>query len=108
MSDELKACPFCGKVDSCYVDFDDTLYECKTCGATCHSLDDWNGRPLEDALRAEIADLEHNRRDNTALLWKVEQQQREIERLRAEIAAYIESNPVLRDYSDDSVWDGKL
>ena len=49
----------------------------------------WNTRPIEDTLRAqiaaaqiEIADLEHNRKDNTALLWKVEQQQRELERLR--------------------------
>lgn len=34
------------------------------------------------AARAEITDLEHNRKDNTALLWKVEQQQKELERLR--------------------------
>lgn len=34
-----------------------------------------------------IADLEHERKDNDALLWKVAEQQKEIERLRAQAQA---------------------
>ena len=54
MTDELKPCPFCGKNDSCYVDFDSTCYECQSCGAMCNSLDDWQSRPLEAALQAQV------------------------------------------------------
>jgi len=60
--DELKACPFCGKEMS-----EDNFFSCdgypKACGCweKTHSAQEavavWNTRPLEDALRAEVARL---------------------------------------------------
>jgi hypothetical protein len=36
-----------------------------------------------DRIEEQVDDLEHERKDNDALLWKVAEQQKEIERLRA-------------------------
>jgi hypothetical protein len=62
MSDELKPCPFCGEKAEIRVKqwidgegYPDKLVwvECPDCGDT-HRPDNWNTRPIEDALRAEL------------------------------------------------------
>ena len=65
MSDELKACPFCGGSNttldyyeiSCPQELG-TIVVCNDCGASAKSIVDWNTRPIEDALNARIAELE--------------------------------------------------
>ena len=59
MSEELKACPFCGGNDIVYEEALSVTY-CNDCGG---ELDegfgsDWNTRPIEDALTTRIAELE--------------------------------------------------
>ena len=59
MSEELKACPFCGGNDIVYEEALSVTY-CNDCGG---ELDegfgsDWNTRPIEDALNKRIAELE--------------------------------------------------
>jgi hypothetical protein len=56
MSEELKACPFCGKDamhgnDDCYDPFDTACF-LYTPGTK--SIELWNTRPLEDALQAKL------------------------------------------------------
>jgi len=70
MSEELKACPFCGKQPDIFVIEEVEFHtrwgvECQNCGATIQDDFDesdlekaWNTRPIEDALRARIAELE--------------------------------------------------
>ena len=63
--DELKACPFCGSSNttldyyeiSCPQELG-TIVVCNDCGASAKSIDDWNTRPIEDALNTRIAELE--------------------------------------------------
>ena len=64
MSNELKPCPFCGekiqtKNPDCYDDKQDAC----ACGCIDKdgwvSFEQWQSRPIEDALRAEIARLKH-------------------------------------------------
>lgn len=60
MSDELKACPFCGKEATTLEDDGITFVQCGY--DECPSLawltvEEWNTRPIEDALRAENARL---------------------------------------------------
>ena len=60
--DELKACPFCGSSNttldyyeiSCPQELG-TIVVCNDCGASAKSIVDWNTRPIEDTLRAELA-----------------------------------------------------
>ena len=63
MNDELKACPFCGaKLTKSVVDRE-TFYQHPMVNG-CHlramlfTKYKWNTRPIEDALRARIAELE--------------------------------------------------
>jgi hypothetical protein len=62
MSDELKACPFCGKkpnpnwTDESYIEC--TNRKCSVYGYGM-STGGWNTRPIEDALQARIAELEN-------------------------------------------------
>jgi len=65
MSEELRPCPFCGKEP--HIDANYFLYGCrnKDCIAdstnyepTIGFFEDWNTRPIEDALQARIAELE--------------------------------------------------
>lgn len=59
MSEELKACPFCKSHYSGYVVERSGLefYQCQNCDARVNSFDDWNHRPIEDALQSEITRL---------------------------------------------------
>lgn len=61
MSEELRPCPFCGSEDLVYL----PIVWCKKCDAQVKIADNledtiklWNTRPIEDALRARIAELE--------------------------------------------------
>ena len=62
MSEELRPCPFC-KSDNTTLDYYEisgpqelgTIVVCNDCGASAKSIDDWNTRPIEDALNARIA-----------------------------------------------------
>lgn len=61
MSEELRSCPFCGR--SAFYDGDDNIV-CCTGGEDCvtgsmsgKSVEDWNHRPIEDALRKTIEHL---------------------------------------------------
>ena len=60
MSDELRPCPFCG---GAAVNSHWGLIYCgqvNKCGTgTAVSARGWNSRPIEDALRARIRELEH-------------------------------------------------
>lgn len=101
MSEELNPCKECGgkgylfgydddEVDywvACMADF--CYEETRSYDTPEAAIAEWNEPTEEQKLRvelskaqAEIADLEHNRKDNIALLWKVEQQQKELEKLR--------------------------
>ena len=68
MSDELKACPFCGKMpreNSVTLPFDvggrRKIAQC-ACGAFLYT-GRWNTRPREDALQARIMELEKSLHD---------------------------------------------
>ena len=77
MSKKLKPCPFCGK-ETAEVECDGAFWwvECQSCGATGHvfwfilnngnahriAIDNWNTRPIEDALNSRIAELEEAQR----------------------------------------------
>ena len=57
MTDELKPCPFCGSNEG--VVFDSPEYvACVTCGFEGVAVQDFNRRPIEDELRARVAELE--------------------------------------------------
>ena len=59
MGDELKPCPFCGAAPLVMQQYLGRYACCSTacddselCSTTYHHEDDWNHRPVEDALRA--------------------------------------------------------
>jgi hypothetical protein len=55
MTDKLKACPFCGEEDCLQFDQHGDVY------VSCldkSNGNNWNTRPIEDALNARIAELE--------------------------------------------------
>lgn len=59
--DELKPCPFCGGK----ADYVGTEIECLECGVMMPKtfafemqVDNWNTRPIEDALRAQLAEAQ--------------------------------------------------
>jgi len=65
MSEELKACPFCGSLsvrEGCdtpdakwhYVECDDCHATSKADLGVSGAIENWNTRPLEDALRTEL------------------------------------------------------
>ena len=75
MSNKLRPCPFCGK-ETAEVECDGAFWwvKCQSCGASGHVywfilnngnardivIDNWNTRPIEDALRLRIAELEES------------------------------------------------
>ena len=58
MSEELRPCPFCGAMPM----GQDDRYMCSTLGCVMQedtiSAENWNTRPIEDALNSRIAELE--------------------------------------------------
>ena len=69
MTEELKPCPFCGREPLRESAFDGThlFVGCESCeispgisdgGHAIALLSHWNTRPVEDALRARVAELE--------------------------------------------------
>lgn len=113
MANEPKACPFCGG----------SAHQLSDGSATCTScLDDdgwasekdWNRRPIEDALRAEVAALKaeaaewerraerHLRRYHDTVQTGID----EIAALKAELAGYQEANhavAVCRNHTNDII-----
>lgn len=69
MSEELRECPFCGGTRSISVlNFftGDSFRKCDICGAeapegktTEEAVELWNHRPVEDALKAEVEELQY-------------------------------------------------
>lgn len=62
MSDELKACPFCG-TDTALEVSNYTEVICTKC-FNVPNIKGWNTRPLEDALRSRVEELERERKQN--------------------------------------------
>ena len=59
MNEKLKQCPFCGgEAELCYSEVDTFCRKCNVMQET----ELWNTRPIEDALRLRIAELEEERR----------------------------------------------
>jgi len=56
MSEELRPCPFCGGTKIC-TEKGINLNYCDNCSAESN-VEHWNTRPIEDELRARIAELE--------------------------------------------------
>jgi len=99
--DELKACPFCGSSNTTLDYYEisgpqelGTIVVCNDCGASAKSIVDWNTRPIEDALRARIAELERQldewndnqwikdmKAENNAMLARAEKAEAMVERL---------------------------
>ena len=67
---EMKPCPFCGNEPTVTNEFDDEVLfygctkdiDCPLYDAPFVNLENWNNRPIEDALHARIAELEAERR----------------------------------------------
>jgi len=65
---ELKPCPFCGSPAYSYHDncIDFAGVKCDLGGCVCADIliteNNWNNRPIEDALTARIAELEQQQR----------------------------------------------
>lgn len=66
MPDELKPCPYCGKNEITANPYPD-IYGCPSCdycgsrvpyGILEEQIKLWNSRPIEDTLKARIAELE--------------------------------------------------
>ena len=74
MTEELRPCPFCGSPAYSYHDncIDFAGVKCDLGGCVCADIliteNNWNNRPIEDALTARIAELEA---ENAALKAKL-------------------------------------
>jgi len=63
---EMKPCPFCGGEPTSSNEFDDEVLfygctkdiDCPMYDAPFVNLENWNTRPIEDALNARVAELE--------------------------------------------------
>lgn len=54
--EELKPCPFCG--NKAYFDTPNSV-ACPRCGLEDYSVTEWNSRPIEDKLRAQLTKWEN-------------------------------------------------
>ena len=76
---EIKPCPFCGSTDIKLHDEISHAVWCQECFAEMPSIDIesavelWNTRPIEDELRARIAELEADN-DQLTARWRQERQ----------------------------------
>lgn len=62
MTEELKPCPFCGGHNTTQVSHYRECLDCETFGPSADGqFDRWNARPIEDALRSRIKELEDER-----------------------------------------------
>ena len=103
MSEELILCPFCGKLDYVQYSSKNGAGCCDDCMNLSGLVKNWNSRPIEDALRAEIDMLKAGRDE------MVKQSQRDlsaladwanheliliavIDKLKAELAELREAN----------------
>lgn len=91
MSEELRPCPFCGEMPKvhdwklkgitdkrCFCDNENCpVYLSKTI-----AIDDWNTRPIEDALTARIAELEA---ENAELKERVARFKKKNKKLKASV-----------------------
>ena len=71
MNEELRPCPFCGGTNIC-TEKGINLNYCDSCSAEAN-IEHWNKRPIEDALRARIAELEEEI-DQLTARWRQERQ----------------------------------
>lgn len=68
MNEPLKHCPSCGSPAKRVWDLEEELVRCTNKDGFCHNslysvpINEWQNRPLEDALIARIAELEAERR----------------------------------------------
>jgi len=82
---ELKPCPFCGNKKP-WREFPSgpSTIECEECGGYT-TYDDWQNRPIEDALREQVARLEKDIGRLRGADSKLHQQTEELAELRAEV-----------------------
>lgn len=62
MTTGLKPCPFCKSINVAFPCGEEG-YICRNCGSV--GFGDWNSRPIEDALRSKVEELE---KESTQLL----------------------------------------
>jgi len=102
MSEELKACPFCGEK----MERSDTMYDM----ALCSNIDCWfyavyipvrvlNSRPIEDELRAELEKRTAGLHDANAVCMEMKH---ELDRLNAE-RRWIPASERLPEYGEPSL-----
>ena len=105
---ELKPCPFCGKEMN-----DDNFFSCdgypKACGCweqTCtaeDAIEVWNTRPLEDALRTRVTEIEA---ENAALREQIKEWRECAEKLDDALAdANSKSLPVSWEDASESSYE---
>lgn len=103
MSDEIKACPFCGK--QAVIWFKNTpsgdMVACNNSGcAFCQEpirIDRWNTRPIEDELREQLAKYETGETFSKHAAQVFEQQRQRIEQLESDLSQTDASNAVMKN-----------
>jgi len=102
MSEELKACPFCGSKADIYHDRQDVAVcsngDCNNCGIP---VDEWNTRPIEDALRKQLEGMESDYESACVLVAKMHEAA--VGGIRGPIAGVVEDVLNLRTKLDVAV-----
>jgi len=110
MSEELKACPFCGSNNIRPAQVESGTM-CRNCGT--ESYGNWNTRPIEDALQSEIARLTAENDKITTdirsfrMVEVIEENARLTQRVRELEEEVKESNGLLRSTYQIAKRDGK-